>query len=136
MCSIRFNARLDTSHHESLHPLIDGGAIAVSLTGIHSAMVKCLFLCQQELHTQWCSGVPTGKHPEDSSQASVEAMQLVLLYLSIGYCRSYREHLAQHGCNVPEHHHTCTVLCSYNSQMKCSQVDYFLVLVFGTRAQN
>jgi hypothetical protein len=27
-------------------------------------------------------GVPTGKHPEDSSQASVEAMQWVLLYLS------------------------------------------------------
>jgi hypothetical protein len=30
-------------------------------------------------------GVPTGKNPEDSNVASVEAMQWVLLYLSIGH---------------------------------------------------
>jgi hypothetical protein len=29
-------------------------------------------------------GVPTGKNPDDSSLVSVEAMQRVLLYLSIG----------------------------------------------------
>jgi hypothetical protein len=44
-------------------------------------MVKC----QQELHTQGCLGVPTGKYPEDSSLVNVEAMQWVLLYPSIGH---------------------------------------------------
>jgi hypothetical protein len=44
-------------------------------------MVKC----EQELHTQVYLGVPTGKNPEDSSPVSVEAMQWVLLYLSIGH---------------------------------------------------
>jgi hypothetical protein len=38
-----FNAR-DTSHHGLLHPFIDGGAVADSLTGMHIALVKCLFL--------------------------------------------------------------------------------------------
>jgi hypothetical protein len=38
--------------------------------------------CQQELHTQGFSGVSTGKNPEDSNLASVEAMQWVLFYLS------------------------------------------------------
>jgi hypothetical protein len=42
-------------------------------------------------------GVPTGKNPEDSNLASVEAMQWVLLYLSIGRDKCYWEHLAQHG---------------------------------------
>jgi hypothetical protein len=50
-----------------------------------------LIHCQQELHTQGFSGVPTGKNPEDSNLASVEEMQWVLLYLSI----------SQHGQNVP-----------------------------------
>jgi hypothetical protein len=46
-------------------------------------MVKC----QQELHrpTRGFLAVPTGKNPEDSNLASVEAMQWVLLYLSIGH---------------------------------------------------
>jgi hypothetical protein len=41
--------------------------------------------CQQELQTQGCLGVPTGKTPDDSNLAGVEAMQWVLLYLSIGH---------------------------------------------------
>jgi hypothetical protein len=45
--------------------------------------------CQQELHTQGFLGVPTGKNPEDSNLASVEAMQWVILYLSIGHGRCY-----------------------------------------------
>jgi hypothetical protein len=45
--------------------------------------------CQQELRTQGVSGVPTGNYPEDSSQASVEAMQWVLIYQSIGHDRCY-----------------------------------------------
>jgi hypothetical protein len=36
MSSMEFNARLDTSHH--------AGAVADSLTGIHNAMVKWLFV--------------------------------------------------------------------------------------------
>jgi hypothetical protein len=97
MSSMRFNARLDTCHHGPLHPLQDAKVVADSLTGVHNATVKCFFRCQQKLHTQWFSGVPTGRNPEDSSQASVEATQWVLLYLSIGNSRCHWEHLAQHG---------------------------------------
>jgi hypothetical protein len=53
--------------------------------------------CQQALHTQGFLGVPTGKNPEDSNMESMEAMQLVLLCLSIGRDKSYQEHLAQSG---------------------------------------
>jgi hypothetical protein len=42
MSSMRFNARLDTSHRGPPHPFTDAGAVADSLTGIHSAM--CLFV--------------------------------------------------------------------------------------------
>jgi hypothetical protein len=44
MSSMRFNAHLDTSHHGSPHPYKDAGAVADSLTRIHNAMVKCLFV--------------------------------------------------------------------------------------------
>jgi hypothetical protein len=43
MPSMRFNARLDISHHGPLHPCKDAGVVADSLTGIHNAVVKCLF---------------------------------------------------------------------------------------------
>jgi hypothetical protein len=39
--------------------------------------------CQQELHAQGFLGVHTRKYPEDSNLTSVEAMQWVLLYLSV-----------------------------------------------------
>jgi hypothetical protein len=48
MSSIKFNGPLDMSHHGPPHPSKDAGVVADSLTGTHSAMVKC----QQELHTQ------------------------------------------------------------------------------------
>jgi hypothetical protein len=44
MSSMRFNARLDTSHHGPTHPFTDAGAVADNLTDIHNAMVKCLFV--------------------------------------------------------------------------------------------
>jgi hypothetical protein len=77
MSSVRFGARLDTSHHgpPQRHPQCDG---------------EMSLRCQEEPHTQGCSGVPTGKNPEDSSQASVEVMQWVLLYLSFGHDRTPR----------------------------------------------
>jgi hypothetical protein len=34
---------LDTSHHGLPHPFKDARVVADSLTGIHNAMVKCLF---------------------------------------------------------------------------------------------
>jgi hypothetical protein len=42
--SMRLNALLDTPHPLPPHPFKDGGAVADSLPGIHSAMVKCLFI--------------------------------------------------------------------------------------------
>jgi hypothetical protein len=39
-------------------------------------------------HTK-VSGISTGKNPEDSNLTSVETMQWVLLYLSIGDDRPY-----------------------------------------------
>jgi hypothetical protein len=44
MPSIRFSAHLDTSHHGPPHPFKDAAVVADSLTGIHNAMVKCLFV--------------------------------------------------------------------------------------------
>jgi hypothetical protein len=41
MFSMRFHALLDTSHHGPPHPF---RVAADSLTGIHNAMVKCLFV--------------------------------------------------------------------------------------------
>jgi hypothetical protein len=56
--------------------------------------------CQQELHTQGFSGVPTGKTLEDSNLVSVEAMQWVLLYLSIGHDTCYWAHSSRSTAEV------------------------------------
>jgi hypothetical protein len=53
MPSMRFNTRFDTSHHGPPHPFTDARVVADSLTDIHNARVKCLFvvlscLCQIE----------------------------------------------------------------------------------------
>jgi hypothetical protein len=39
MFSMRFNARLDTSHHGPSHPFKDAGVVADSLTDIHNVMI-------------------------------------------------------------------------------------------------
>jgi hypothetical protein len=44
MPSMRFNARLDTSHPGRPHPSEDARVVADSLIGIDSATVKCLFV--------------------------------------------------------------------------------------------
>jgi hypothetical protein len=44
MYSMGFNTRLDTSHLEQLHPFRDAGVVEKSLTDIHGAMTKCLFV--------------------------------------------------------------------------------------------
>lgn len=43
-CATRFNGRLDTSNHGPPHPFRVAGTVADSLTVIHNAMVKCLFV--------------------------------------------------------------------------------------------
>jgi hypothetical protein len=65
---------------------------------------------QKKLHTQGFLGFSTSKNAENSNLARVEAMQWILLYLSIGHDGRYCEHLAQHGKHVPEpeHHNSCT----------------------------
>jgi hypothetical protein len=81
---MRFNAHPDTSHYRPQHPFKDAGIVADTLTGIQNAPVKCLLLSTGAAHTS-VSGVPTGKNPEDSNLARVEAMQWVRLYLSMRY---------------------------------------------------
>jgi hypothetical protein len=52
MFVMRFNAHLDTSHHGSPHPYKDAEVVAGSLTGIHKAMVKCLFIVNRTAYTR------------------------------------------------------------------------------------
>jgi hypothetical protein len=40
---MRFSARLDTSHHGPPHPFKHAAVVADCLTGVHNALVKCLF---------------------------------------------------------------------------------------------
>jgi hypothetical protein len=55
MSCIRFNTRLDTSHLGPPHPCKDAGADADSLTGIHNAIVKCLFVVNRScIHRGFC----------------------------------------------------------------------------------
>jgi hypothetical protein len=81
--STKFNARLDASLHGQPHPFRDAGAVADCLTGIHNAMLKCLFVVKRALY------IPTGKNQEDSNLQNVEAMQWVILCLYIGHDRYY-----------------------------------------------
>jgi hypothetical protein len=84
MSSMRFSARLDRSHHG---PFKDAGVVADVLTGIRNAMVKCLFVDNRVCMRKVFLGVPAGTNPEDSNLMSLETMQWVLFYLSIGHDR-------------------------------------------------
>jgi hypothetical protein len=75
---VAVNVRLDMSYRGPPCPFTDGGVVADSLTGIHSADGEVPLHCQQELHTLGFLDVLTGKNPKDSNLASVEAMQWVL----------------------------------------------------------
>jgi hypothetical protein len=59
MSSMKFNVRLDTSHHGPPHPPKDAGVVADSLTGIHNAMVKCLFVVNRNCILKRFLDVPT-----------------------------------------------------------------------------
>jgi hypothetical protein len=65
MSSTRFSVHLDTSHQGQSHPSKDSGEVADSLTGIHSPIVKCLFVVKRScIHKEFLA-VPAGKNPED-----------------------------------------------------------------------
>jgi hypothetical protein len=55
---MELNSSLGSSHHGPPHTFKDAGLVVDSLTGIHNAIVKCLFIV----------------NPVDSNLASVEAM--------------------------------------------------------------
>jgi uncharacterized 2Fe-2S/4Fe-4S cluster protein (DUF4445 family) len=92
---MRFSVRLDTSYHRPPHPLKDAGVVADSLTGIHNAMLKCLFV----VNSGW-----------------------VLLYISIRHDSCYWEHLAQNGKNERQLNRSRQYSLSCNSQIKCSRI--------------
>jgi hypothetical protein len=52
MSFMRFNAHLDTSHHGSQYPFKDAGVVEDTLTGIHNAMVKRLFVSTGAQYTR------------------------------------------------------------------------------------
>jgi hypothetical protein len=82
---MRSNVRLDTSYEGPPHPFKDVGEVADSLPDIHNAM-KCLFAVRSCTRKGFLV-VPTGRTPEDSSPAIVEAMQCVLcLYIGHDTC--------------------------------------------------
>jgi hypothetical protein len=64
-------------------------------------------LSQQEMHTQECLGVLTGRNPQDLILACLEDMQWDFLYLSIGHVVLLRASRTAR-LNMPEHHHVCT----------------------------
>jgi hypothetical protein len=76
-----FNARLDASHHGPPHPFQDAGIVADSLDRHPQCDGEVFLRCQQEPPTQESSGVLTRKIY--MSLGSVEAMQWVLIYMSL-----------------------------------------------------
>jgi hypothetical protein len=64
------------------------GVVEDSLTGIHNKMVKCLFVVNRNCVYRVFLA-PTGKNPENSNVAIVEAMLWVLIYLSVGHGTCY-----------------------------------------------
>jgi hypothetical protein len=104
MFSMSFNARLDTWTAASVqrclgscgesdrHPQCDG---------------EVTLRCQQELHTQGLLGDTTSKNPEGTNVVSVETMQWVRLYLSIGHMIRVTEnisHSTAETCRSPLMH--------------------------------
>jgi hypothetical protein len=112
MSSKRFDAHLDTSHRGPRRPFKDAGVVADSLTGIHSAMVKCLFVVNRSYtHEDFQVFLPV-KDPEDSNLTSVEDMQWsssAYLSVMIGVTENISHITAK----------MCRSMHRYNSQIKC-----------------
>jgi hypothetical protein len=58
---VRFTACLDMSHCGSVHPFIDAGVVADSVTGIHNAMVKCSIIVNRGCIHKKSTGFKSGK---------------------------------------------------------------------------
>jgi hypothetical protein len=72
------------------HCICKDAGIVVDSLDRHPQRDEVPLHSQQDLHTQgFFFGMPTGKHLEDSNLVSMEAMQWVLLYLSISHDRCY-----------------------------------------------
>jgi hypothetical protein len=74
------SSRLDLSHHGPLRPFKGAGVVA----DIQDATVKCLFLVKRRYVQNGFWVLPHAKIQTNSDLVSVEAMQWVLLYQSIG----------------------------------------------------
>jgi hypothetical protein len=59
---MRFSAHLDIFLHGWLHLFKDAGVVAGSMTGIHNAMGKCLFVANRSCIQKSVLGVLTGKN--------------------------------------------------------------------------
>jgi hypothetical protein len=135
MSSMRFNARLDTSHHGPPHPHKDGGVVADSLTGIHSTMVKCLFVVNRSYIHKGVQVCP---------QVKIQRIQIWRwAWRPCSGCScTYPSVMIGVAENIS---HSTTKICrstvmqsfSYNSQIVSGHMliwTFFLVLVCGTRA--
>jgi hypothetical protein len=79
MSAMRFNACLNTTNGPP-NLFRDAVVVADSLTGIHNAMVKCLFIVNRSCIYKSFLVSPQVKI-QDSNLVSMEAMKWVLLYL-------------------------------------------------------
>jgi hypothetical protein len=122
MSSMRFNARLDKSHHGQTHPFRVAGAVADSLTGIHNAM--CLY-CQQELHTQGSLDDARSKYTVDWNQVTVEAIHTHWVWQKLW--RTSRT--PQHKCAE----HTMHVSHSYSLPVVHTPVSLEVLVVAGCK---
>jgi hypothetical protein len=78
MSCMRFNARLDTSHHGLPHPCKDAGLVSNSLTGIHNVMSTGAAYTRDFMfpHRQEFRALRSGERG---------GIQWVLFYLSVGH---------------------------------------------------
>lgn len=97
---------LDTSHHGPADASEDASVVRDSVTGIHNAKVKCLFVVIRSW-THESLRVPTYKNPYDSNLANVDVVQWELLYQFIHHDICDWENLTQGSQDVLKHHHAC-----------------------------
>jgi hypothetical protein len=137
MSSTRFNAGLDTSHHGASHSFKDAGVVVDSLTGIRNAIVKRHFVVNRSCIHKGFSVSP---------QVKIQRIQIWRAWRP--YSGSSCTHPSVMIGVIENIWHSAAKMCrstimhsfSYKSQMKCfrthADIDIFLVLVRGTRAQN
>jgi hypothetical protein len=116
MSSMKFKAHLDTSHHGLQNPFKD----ADSLTGIHNAMVKCLFVVNRSFIHKGFRVPP---------QVTIERIQIWRAWrLCSGSSSTYAPVLIGVTGNIS--HSTANrswqYSFSYNSQIKCFRTHVYM----------